>query len=223
MIRNSEIVKNTKPVLDGFSTYLQVFFCLIIASFLSQAPGSIHEVATGNPLFLEFNYGEPITFSDQNLITSIIVTLLVLYLSSSIQVGISLFSLDIYNGRGISFSTMFSHFNTLKPLAVTLLLTMIITVGLILLIIPGIILALMYSQVYYILAEEPNIGVFEAFKKSEKMMKGKKGQLFMLSLRAILFLALGVFTLFIWWIWVFPRYNVAFAGFYKELKKDFNN
>jgi len=36
-------------------------------------------------------------------------------------------------------------------------------------------------------------------------------------------LALGVFTLFIWWIWVFPRYNVAFAGFYKELKKDFNN
>ena len=54
-------------------------------------------------------------------------------------------------------------------------------------------------------------------------MKGKKGQLFMLTLRAILYFILGVFTLFIWWIWLVPRYSVAFAGFYEELKKDFNN
>jgi uncharacterized membrane protein len=111
----------------------------------------------------------------------------------------------------------------LKPLAITILLTLIIGVGFILLIIPGIILGLMYSQAYYILAEEPNIGVLEALKKSEKMMKGKKEQLFMLTLRAILYFILGVFTLFIWWIWLVPRYSVAFAGFYEELKKDFNN
>jgi len=45
----------------------------------------------------------------------------------------------------------------------------------------------------------------------------------MLTLRAILYFILGVFTLFIWWIWLVPRYSVAFAGFYEELKKDFNN
>ena len=111
----------------------------------------------------------------------------------------------------------------MKPLAVTILLTVIIGVGLILLIIPGIILGLTYSQLYYILAEDPSIGVLEAFKKSEKMMKGKKGQLFMLTLRAMLYFLLGIFTLFIWWIWLIPRYSVAFAGFYEELKKDFNN
>ena len=135
----------------------------------------------------------------------------------------SLFCLDIYNGKGINFSTLFGSFNTLKPLAVTILLTVIIGVGLILLIIPGIILGLTYSQLYYILAEDPSIGVLEAFKKSEKMMKGKKGQLFMLTLRAMLYFLLGIFTLFIWWIWLIPRYSVAFAGFYEELKKDFNN
>ena len=154
---------------------------------------------------------------------SSIVLLLVFYLSASIQVGISLFCLDIYNRKGINFSTLFGSFNTLKPLAITILLTLIIGVGFILLIIPGIILGLMYSQAYYILAEEPNIGVLEALKKSEKMMKGKKEQLFMLTLRAILYFMLGVFTLFIWWIWLVPRYSVAFAGFYEELKKDFNN
>ena len=211
------------PVLEGFTTYLQVFFCLLIASLIAGAPSSIYEAISGNPLFLELNYGEPLAFSNESILISSIVLLLVFYLSASIQVGISLFCLDIYNGKGINFSTLFGSFNTLKPLAITILLTLIIGVGFILLIIPGIILTLMYSQVYYILAENPDIGVLEAFKKSEKMMKGKKGQLFMLSLRVILYLIFSVFTLFIWWIWLLPRYNIAFAGFYEELKKDFNS
>ena len=223
MTSNSDIIKKTRPVFEGFTTYLQVFFCLIIASFIAGAPSSIYEAASGNPLFFELNYGEPLAFSDESVLISSIVLLLVFYLSASIQVGISLFCLDIYNGKGINFSTLFGSFNTLKPLAITILLTLIIGVGFILLIIPGIILGLMYSQAYYILAEEPNIAVLEALKKSEKMMKGKKMQLFMLTLRAMLYFILGVFTLFIWWIWLVPRYSVAFAGFYEELKKDFNN
>ena len=223
MTSNSDIIKKTKPVLEGFTTYLQVSFCLIIASFIAGSPSSIYEAASGNPLFFELNYGEPIAFSGESVLISSIVLLLVFYLSASIQVGISLFCLDIYNGKGINFSTLFGSFSTLKPLAITILLTLIIGVGFILLIIPGIILGLMYSQAYYILAEEPNIAVLEALKKSEKMMKGKKMQLFMLTLRAMLYFILGVFTLFIWWIWLVPRYSVAFAGFYEELKKDFNN
>ena len=223
MTSNSDIIKKTKPVLEGFTTYLQVFFCLIIASFIAGSPSSIYEAASGNPLFFELNYGEPLAFSDESVLISSIVLLLAFYLSASIQVGISLFCLDIYNGKGINFSTLFGSFSTLKPLAITILLTLIIGVGFILLIIPGIILGLMYSQAYYILAEEPNIAVLEALKKSEKMMKGKKMQLFMLTLRAMLYFILGVFTLFIWWIWLVPRYSVAFAGFYEELKKDFNN
>ena len=223
MTSNSDIIKKTRPVLEGFTTYLQVFFCLIIASFIAGAPSSIYESASGNPLFFELNYGEPLAFSGESVLISSIVLLLVFYLSASIQVGISLFCLDIYNGKGINFSTLFGSFSTLKPLAITILLTLIIGVGFILLIIPGIILGLMYSQAYYILAEEPNIAVLEALKKSEKMMKGKKIQLFTLTLRAMLYFILGVFTLFIWWIWLVPRYSIAFAGFYEELKKDFNN
>ena len=79
---------------------------------------------------------------------STLITLFVLYLSSSIQVGISQFCLDIYNGKGINFTTTFNSFDTIKPLVVTLILTVVIMVGFVLLIIPGVILALMYSQVY---------------------------------------------------------------------------
>ena len=39
---------------------------------------------------------------------------------------------------------------------------------------------------------------------------------------AIFYFILGVFTLFIWWVWLIPRYSIAYAGFYEELKKDLN-
>jgi hypothetical protein len=52
------------------------------------------------------------------------------------------------------------------------------------------------------------------------MMKNNMWQLFMLNLEAILYFIAGVFTLFIWWIWLIPRYSVAYAGFYEALKNE---
>ena len=42
-------------------------------------------------------------------------------------------------------------------------------------------------------------------------------------LEAFLYFIAGVFTLFIWWVWLLPRYSVAYAGFYEELKKEFKS
>ncbi|MDR2799530.1 MAG: DUF975 family protein, partial [Bifidobacteriaceae bacterium] len=49
-----------------------------------------------------------------------------------------------------------------------------------LLVIPGIIKALSYSQMFYLLADNPEMTPAEAQKKSIKMMKGHKGELFVL-------------------------------------------
>jgi uncharacterized membrane protein len=80
----------------------------------------------------------------------------------------------------------------------------------------------MYSQVFFILADDPDVGTIEAFNKSEKMMRGHKWQLFMLNLEAALYFFASIFTLFIWLAWLLPRYSVAMAGFYEELKKENN-
>jgi uncharacterized membrane protein len=101
-----------------------------------------------------------------------------------------------------------------------LIYSIIVFLGLILLVVPGIILGLMYSQVFFILADDPDVGVIEAFNMSSKLMKNNMWQLFMLNLEAILYFIAGVFTLFIWWIWLIPRYSVAYAGFYEALKKE---
>jgi len=45
----------------------------------------------------------------------------------------------------------------------------------------------MFSQVFYILAEDDDIGVVEAFQKSTSMMKGNKTSLFLVYLIYLVF------------------------------------
>ena len=194
MISNRDLVEKTKPILKD--SYVQVFFCLVLASILPQIITSV---------------------SPQNLI----LNLLAVCLAGYIQLGIAVFSLDVYNKGEVNFTTIFSRFNDLKPIIFIIILTIAVALGFILLVIPGIILALMYSQIFFILADDPDIGVIEAFNLSEKMMRNNKWQLFMLNLEAFLYFFAGIFTLFIWWVWLLPRYSIAYAGFYEELKKEF--
>jgi len=192
MISNRDLVEKTKPILKDF--YLQVFACLLLASLLPQIVLSLSP-------------------------TNLLLNMVVFCLSAYIQVGIALYCLEIYKGKNVGLETIFSRFNGFKPIIFILIYTLIVFLGLILLVVPGIILGLMYSQIFFILADDPDIGVIEAFNLSNKMMKNNMWQFFMLNLEALLYFIAGVFTFFIWWIWLLPRYSIAYAGFYEELKK----
>jgi uncharacterized membrane protein len=130
--------------------------------------------------------------------TNVLLNMVVFCLSAYIQVGIALYCLEVYKGKKVGLETIFSRFNGFKPI----IFTLIVFLGLILLVVPGIILGLMYSQVFYILADDPDIGVTEAFNMSSKMMKNNMWQLFMLNLEALLYFIAGIFTLLIWWVWL---------------------
>ena len=192
LITNKDLVEKTKPILKD--SYLQVFACLLLASLLPQIVLSLSP-------------------------TNVLLNMVVVCVSAYIQIGIALYCLKIYKGKNVGLETIFSRFNGFKPILFVLIYTLIVFLGLILLVVPGIILGLMYSQVFFILADDPDIGVIEAFNLSSKMMKNNMWQFFMLNLEALLYFIAGVFTLLIWWVWLFPRYSIAFAGFYEELKK----
>ena len=195
MKTNRELVEKTKPLLKD--SFLEVFACILLASTLPQIA---------------------LQFAPQNILLNIVV----ICVSAYIQLGLAVYCIGLYKGDEVNYVTIFSRFKGLKPIVFILILSVVIMLGFILLIIPGIILSLMYSQVFYILADDPDIGAIEAFNKSEKMMRGHKWQLFMLNLEAALYIFAGIFTLFIWWAWLIPRYSVAIAGFYEELKKENN-
>ena len=96
-------------------------------------------------------------------------------LSGALALGMVIFSLKLYRDEDASISDLFEGFNDFVRSLVTLLLMMIfIFLWMLLLIIPGIIKALSYSQVFYIISEDKEIKAMDALKKSEEMMKGFK-------------------------------------------------
>lgn len=84
-------------------------------------------------------------------------------------------------------------------------------------IVPGIIIGYAYSQAMYILAENPGIGAREALRRSEKMMKGHKMELFVLDLSFIGWHLLALVTFGLSYIYAGPYMSAASAGFYRSL------
>jgi uncharacterized membrane protein len=92
--------------------------------------------------------------------------------------------------------TLFEGFNNFKSAFVlNLLIGVFVFLWSLLFIIPGIIAGISYSQAFFILVDEPEIGAYEAIKKSKQMMMGKKGKYFMLSLSFLGWALLCVVTL----------------------------
>jgi len=89
-----------------------------------------------------------------------------------------------------------------------------------LLIIPGIVACLRYSQTYYILSEDENIGPLEAISKSKEMMVGNKWKLFYLYCRFIGWFILCIVTLGLAGLYVGPYISQSCANFYNDLIND---
>lgn len=87
-----------------------------------------------------------------------------------------------------------------------------------LLIIPGIVKLFSYSQMYYILAEHPNMSVKKALKLSIVMTKGYKGELFFLYLSFIGWSILCLLTAGIGFIFLIPYQMATSIHAYRFLK-----
>lgn len=117
---------------------------------------------------------------------------------------------------------LFEGFHNFWPfLKVTLLSSLITMLWSILFIIPGIIKALAYSQAPYIIAENPNMPVMEALRLSERMMKGKKWDFFVLNLSFFGWALLSIPTLGLLTIWLEPYMQMSAVNFYNDVKRNF--
>ena len=85
-------------------------------------------------------------------------------------------------------------------------------------IIPGIVKAFSYSQMFFILAEHPNVGVTKAMRLSKELTRGYKGDLFLMYLSFIGWHILAPLTGGIHYLWLIPYQNMAFTNAYHALK-----
>ncbi|MCZ6468822.1 MAG: DUF975 family protein [Candidatus Dadabacteria bacterium] len=130
-------------------------------------------------------------------------------------------ALRLYDNERIGSYGFLSFSSSLffKYLLGYLLLWLVIIIGLILLIVPGMYLAIKYQFVPYLIVDK-NMDVIEAFKKSGKMTDGSKWNLFLLTILLVIIIFLG-FLAFIVGIFVaLPIAMVAVAYVYRKLSSN---
>ena len=141
-------------------------------------------------------------------------------LAGPLQLGLCFFFLNLIKGKETRFELLFEGF---KPLVTVLLsyaiITVLTVVGLVLLVIPGIVVALGFSMTYYIIAEDPEISFQAALEQSWKLTDGYKMELLELNLRFIPWYLLGVLCLIVGVLAVIPWYNTTLALYYEDLKE----
>ena len=215
-MKNSEIIKKSKSLLK--SNYGKVMFPYFITGFTVGLFINIQDL-----FIIILNIAEvesEIAFQITGIVSPIIYLIVFSYLS----IGLASFSLSIANKQEIRSNKLFEGFKIIpKATAIGLIQWIITLIGFVLLIIPGIILSLMCSQVYYIAKKNPDLDVIEVFKRSFQLMKGNKWQLFLLYLRYTLFFLLSFFTLFIWALWLIPQFHVANALFHEKISNEYTD
>ena len=136
-----------------------------------------------------------------------------------LTIGCAAYILKFVRGKKPEVNEIFGHYKNILTIAlVTILVYVFISIGMVLLIIPGIIIALMLSMYTYILADGET-DIWETIKQSANMMKGHKWEYFVFLLSFIGWILLCFITLGIAAIYVVPYMNTASCIWYDNLKE----
>lgn len=114
----------------------------------------------------------------------LVVSLAMSVLSGAVRLGYARFNMNLFaDAERPTINLLFSRLGiTWKAFLFEIVKGLLIMLATFLLIVPGILLGLGYSQCEYILAENPEMKIGDVLRKSREIMKGNKWRLFCLGL-----------------------------------------
>ncbi len=199
MFTRQEIKAQAKDLIRG--KIGQLFLILLIIAGVSIAISTITTITAAIPIL------------------GLLVSLALIGVSSSISLGMILIFLNLTRGIDPEPRVLFERLPIfLKAFGLAFMVGLFTFLWSLLLFVPGIIKAISYSMSLYIMAENPDKGIFEAIDESKKMMEGRKMDYFVLSLSFIGWMLLVGVTFGIASIYVFPYYQTTLALFYNKVK-----
>lgn len=155
-------------------------------------------------------------FAPENGGGSAVSAIYSLIITGPTTLGYTMFALSIFRKRETSVAEVFYGFEKFgKALGLYLVMSLFIFLWTLLFIIPGIIAGFRYSLAFFVLADNPEIGIMDALNESKRLMRGNKWKLFCLQLSFIGWAILCVFTLGIGTLWLTPYMEVSIAAFYE--------
>lgn len=141
-----------------------------------------------------------------------------------LSIGLIIYMVNIIKGKKFDIAQIFSRYNDFLRIFLTGLLEgIIVFLFTLLLIVPGIVRAVAYSLVQYILADDDfkDLGAKEILDLSKEIMDGHKMDLFLMNLYYFIMIILGIFTFGILWIWVMPEMVLANAKYATDLLDEY--
>ena len=142
-----------------------------------------------------------------------------LILYGPFTLGYALFLIVLCDRKFADFNLLFKGFdNFVQTLVAGLLYSIIVSIGMCLLIVPGIIAALGLSMTFFIMIDNPGISGVDALQASWRMMQGHKMDLLCLFLRFFGWWLLSVITFGIGFLWLYPYIVAAKLNFYRSIR-----
>ncbi len=137
-----------------------------------------------------------------------------------LELGLAKYFLKFKRKEDAMIEDLFGGFKLFgKAFFLQLLIWFFTSLWICLFVIPGFVAQLRYSMAFYILYDNPDLTAREALRKSKQMMRGHKGQLFVLGLSFIGWGLLCILTLNIGLFWLVPYIKLSCANFYDGLKE----
>lgn len=131
---------------------------------------------------------------------------------------------NLRSGKAFDVQSLFEGYNDyLRITGTYLLMYLYIVLWTLLLVIPGIIKSVSYSQTLFILRDEPALKYNGAIERSMAMMEGHKMDYFLLILSFIGWYILGIVSFGIGFLWINPYITRALVIFYEDLKSEYEN
>lgn len=153
------------------------------------------------------------------LTVSLILLVARLALGGVMSMGRATYSLNLIDGVEAEFADLFTGFRRFyDALIMNVVSILMVFLGALLFVVPGIILGYAYAMAPYILAENPDISGTEALRLSRKLMKGHKWELFWLELTFIGWSILAAFTLGLGNLALEPYKGISKASFYRDIQ-----
>ena len=143
-----------------------------------------------------------------------------------VAVGFDIFLLRTVRGDNPSFGNLLDGFGFIgRILLLNILTGIFVSLWSLLFIIPGIIAAYSYSMATYLLIDHPEYSVMDCIRASKHMMRGHKGERFVLDLSFIGWACLislsampGLSILSAVQLWTVPYMNMTFVLYYEVLR-----
>lgn len=181
----------------------------------SEAMNYLHYAMEGN-----YDYAMKYLDSMQPPLSAYGVNLMLTVVMSVVTAGFLIFLLNTVRQTAPGYANLLDGFgNFWRIVLLNALMALFVFLWSLLLVVPGIIAAYRYSQAIYILLDDPAKSPLRCIRESKAMMKGHKGELFLLDMSFLGWYLLGRFPIFGFAVrvWSTPYIATVKTLFYERL------